>query len=77
MKVSDFLQNSTYKDPYLLVFNNSTTASQLSIDSDMPFTLPITKVLTEARKGNSMQSIEFSEDKSKYYDAIRYGIYNK
>lgn len=77
MKVSDFLQNITYKDPYLLVFNNSSSVASFDIQSDSPFTLPVLKVLTEAKKGNSMQSVEFSEDKSKYYDAIRYGIYNK
>lgn len=77
VKVSDFLQNITYKDPYLLVFNNSSSVASFDIQSDSPFTLPVLKVLTEAKKGNSMQSVEFSEDKSKYYDAIRYGIYNK
>ncbi|MDD2693349.1 MAG: hypothetical protein PHY14_00275 [Candidatus Gracilibacteria bacterium] len=77
VKVSDFLGNPVYKDPYLLIFNNSSTPSSFTIQSNNPFTLPVLKVLTEAKKGNSMQSVEFSEDKSKYYDAIRYGIYNR
>jgi hypothetical protein len=33
-------------------------------------------VTTEARKWDALQSIRFTEDKSKYYDALKYGVYN-
>lgn len=71
--VSTFL--STVQDPYLMVFNSG-SAMTGTITTTTPFTLPTLIVTTEARKWNSMQSIRFTEDKSKYYDAIRYGIYN-
>ncbi len=49
----------------------------MHITTDSPFSLPTVRITTEARKADSMQSIEFSEDKSKYYDAVQYGVYNK
>ncbi len=75
--VADFLGNNAYQNPYLLVFNSGTTETSLHIQTDTPFALPTLSVITEARKANSMQSIEFSEDKSRYYDAVQYGVYNK
>lgn len=73
--VSTFL--STVQDPYLMIFNNSNSVLTGTIDTaNISFTLPTITVTTEAQKGNSIQSIRFTEDKSKYYDAIRYGIYN-
>lgn len=71
--VNTFL--SQVQDPYLMVFNSG-SAMTGTITTDTPFTLPTLTVTTEAEKGNSIQSIRFTEDKSKYYDAIRYGIYN-
>ena len=72
-----FLAKDAYQNPYLLVFNSGSSDTVVHIQTDTPFTLPTLTVITEARKANSMQSIEFREDKSKYYDAVQYGVYNK
>ena len=74
--IADFLANPNISDSYLLLFNGGASVD-LTIQTDSPFTLPVMKVVTESKKWQSLQSIEFSEDKSKYYDAIRYGIYNQ
>lgn len=75
MKVSDFL-NSGYTDPYLLIFNNSSSTQDVHMNTNTPFALPSLTVIAESRKGNALQSIRFTEDKSKYYDALKYGVYN-
>lgn len=62
-------------DPYLLIFS-SWSDSDITLKTDKAFTLPEMKITTEARKGDALQSIRFTEDKSKYYDALKYGIYN-
>ncbi len=74
--VRDFLWKSEYQNPYLLLYDSWTTDLPIRIVTDHPFTLPSLRVTTEARKWNSMQWIEYREDKSKYYDALRYGIYS-
>lgn len=75
--VQGFLRSDSYKNPYLLLFNSGTSDLSIHIQTDTPFTLPVLTITTEARKGNSLQSIKYQEDRSKYYDALRYGIYNK
>lgn len=62
-------------DPYILIFS-SWGIADITLKTDKAFTLPELKVTTEARKGNALQSIRFTEDKGKYYDALKYGIYN-
>ena len=66
---------TTIRDPYILIFSSWGSAN-ITLKTDTPFTLPELKVTTEARKGNALQSIRFTEDKSKYYDALKYGVYN-
>ncbi len=77
----EFLKNlgrfntMSINDPYILIFSSWGSAN-ITLKTDTPFTLPELKITTEARKGNALQSIRFTEDKSKYYDALKYGIYN-
>ncbi len=76
IRVSDFLWKTEYQNPYLLLYNGWVSDVSIHVVTDRPFPLPVIRVYTEARKWNSMQSIEYREDKSKYYDALRYGIYS-
>ncbi len=64
------------KDPYLMVFNNSSSSVDLTISASTPFALPDITVTAESRKWNAMQSIRFYRDNSPYYDALKYGIYD-
>ena len=67
---------TSIKDPYILIFNGGTTSSDISISSGTPYALPKLEVTAESRKGNSLKSIRFVEDKSRYYDALKYGVYD-
>ena len=71
---SDFEKMET-KDPYLLIFSSG-PAVDIMLETDYPFTLPEFSVTTEARKWEALQAIRFREDKSRYYDALKFGIYN-
>ncbi len=72
--VSDFMR--MVSSPYLMVFNTTNTPQQIHIQSRNMFALPTLTIRSEAQKNNSLQVFEFTEDKSKYYDALKYGIYN-
>lgn len=72
--VAKFLENVS--DPYFMVFNDSALIRDINVTSTTPFTLPTLTITAQAQKNDSLQVFQFSEDKSKYYDALKYGIYN-
>jgi hypothetical protein len=74
IKVTDFIANHT--DPYLMVFNDTASTQDIRITSSTPFALPTLSIRAEAQKNDSVQVFEFTEDKSRYYDALKYGVYN-
>ena len=49
---------------------------QISVDQTTPFTLPSIDIEASALKNGSLQVFKFTEDKTRYYDALKYGIYN-
>ena len=75
--ISDFL--SSKKDPYFILFNSSTSTSTpitVNFASSNPFSLPTITLTAISKKWHTSQIFRFIEDKSKYYDALKYGIYN-
>ncbi|MBX9809109.1 hypothetical protein K2X92_01840 [Candidatus Gracilibacteria bacterium] len=74
MNIGDFL--TTYTDPYFVVYNPSNSPIDINMSATSPFSLPTMTFTTRASKGDSSQIFQFNEDKSKYYDALKYGIYN-
>lgn len=72
--VSDFLLTKT--DPYFVIHNTSASDISLNISSTSPFSLPTVTLTATANKWDSSQIFRFTEDKWKYYDALKYGIYN-
>ena len=62
--------------PYLIVYNNSNAdLPDVQVTADSPFTLPKYQVTATATKGDASQVFRFSEDKSRVYDALKYGYY--
>ena len=59
-----------------MVFNDRTSTQDIKITSASPFALPTLSVRAEAHKNDSTQVFQFTEDKSRYYDALKYGVYN-
>lgn len=72
--VSDFISDTT--DAYLMVYNDGVSPQDIRITADTLFTLPTLTVRAESQKNDSIQVFQFTEDKSKYYDALKYGVYN-
>jgi hypothetical protein len=62
--------------PYLMIYNSTSSPQSISISSTTPFTLPNLMVEASAEKNKSLQVFRFIEDKSRYYDALKYGAYN-
>ncbi|MBP9779713.1 hypothetical protein KBD33_03780 [Candidatus Gracilibacteria bacterium] len=78
LKVSDYLGDSDITDPYLMIFNSENSSKDIRIATDptTPFSLPELTIEASAKKNQSLQVFRFREDHSKYYEALKYGIYN-
>lgn len=74
--VADFLSDSTTADPYIMIYNNNPTEQEVHITASTPFALPQMTIEATAQKNDSSQIFRFTEDKSRYYDALKYGVYN-
>lgn len=75
--IDDFL--SSKRDPYFILYNANISTSnpiQVNFTSLSPFSLPTITLTAIAKKWDTSQIFQFIEDKSKYYDALKYGIYN-
>jgi hypothetical protein len=79
LKVSDYLLDPDITDPYLMIYNSGASTRSIRITSDpaTPFSLPELTIEASAKKNQSLQVFRFKEDHSKYYEALKYGIYNK
>lgn len=76
--VGDYLSDADIVDPYIMIYNPWASRDiSFSVANDTPFTLPIMTIESTAQKNDSLQVFRFREDKSRYYDALKYGIYNK
>ena len=75
--IGAFLDQTQIHDAYLMIYNE-THPKDISIQTnkDTPFTLPELTIEAESRKNESLQVFRFREDKSRYYDALKYGVYN-
>lgn len=61
-------------EPYLILYNQEGKKA-VSIESTKPFSLPQYTITATARKGDASQVFRFQEDKSRYYDSLKYGYY--
>lgn len=72
--VSDFI--SRVSEPYIIIYNKNPGTLDITITWSTPYSLPTTTVQSTSQKWQSSQIFKFTEDKWKYYDALKYGIYN-
>ncbi len=70
--IVDFLSSSNITDPYFIYYNSSTVSNILHFTSTSPFALPKLTLTSTATLGDSSQLFQFTEDKGKYYDALKY-----
>lgn len=73
-KVSDFLENM--QDTYFLLYNPSDTLLNIRVESFTPFSLPNPSIEARAMKNQSSQVFQFTDDRGRYYDALKYWVYN-
>lgn len=74
MMVKDFL--GTYDDPYLMIHNTSRDIMRIDVRAKTPFALPTSRIESYSKNGDALQVFEFLEDRSRYYDALKYGVYD-
>lgn len=74
MTIQEFLADTT--EAYLMIYNNDTQPKNITIASNTPFALPTAHIEAFAKHGDALQVFSFTEDKSRYYDAIKYGAYS-
>jgi len=72
-EVSNFLQSHT--DNYLVLFSDQ--QFNYEVRSSNGFTLPKMNVTASAQIGEFIQSINFSEDKSRLFDALKYSVFSE
>ncbi len=63
-------------DPYFMLYNSDNVPRNILFTSTTPFTLPTLIVRSIATQWDSSQIFQFVDDKGKYYDALKYGVYN-
>lgn len=61
---------------YLILYNSNTSEKTITITSKTPFALPHFTIKATASKGDASQVFKFSEDKSRIFDALKYGYYD-
>lgn len=76
MAIADFLSDPNITDPYFTIYNGSSAPATIQMRSASAFALPTLTLTATANIGDSSQVFQFTEDKWKYYDALKYGIYN-
>jgi hypothetical protein len=72
MKVSDFI--TSVSDPYFLLYNDTPSSLQVTVQSQTPFALPTLDIEARATKNQSSQVYRFRDDRGRYYDALKYGV---
>ena len=74
--VANFLNRWDLTEPYLLIFNPGNVWYSVELQTDSPFALPMNSIVASSHIGTTAkQTIEFSEDKSKYYESLKYGLF--
>lgn len=68
--------NEESDEAYILIYNDGETDANITFQSNTPFALPKYRIEAFARNGDALQIFAFEEDRSKYYDALKYGAYN-
>gem|GEM_PF-2114370 len=75
IKIEDFL--SKYDNNYLIIYNVSINKLSYSLESNELFSLPKLQITASSRILNYKKNLEFSENKSKYMDMLKYSVFNK
>lgn len=73
--ITDFL--SSHENNYLILSNISSDPIEYHIASSDGFALPVRSIIASSTVGKSKQNIEFSENRSRLFDMLKYSVFNK
>lgn len=73
--IGSFLSN--YTDNYLIIYNNNSSSITYNLKSYEWFSTPKTEVISSSNIWDFKQNIRFQDDKSKYFDMLKYSLFNK
>lgn len=75
IKIVDFI--TKYSDNYLILYNNSKNTLNYWLESNEWFSLPKLEIVASTKIWNYKKNLQFSENKSKYLDILKYSVFNK
>lgn len=73
--ISTFL--GSHENNYLILSNTSSTPLEYHISSPDTFTLPIRTIGVSSTVGKSKQNIDFSENRSRLFDMLKYSVFSQ
>lgn len=68
---------SSYENNYLILSNISNSPVEYHISSPNGFTLPIRSISSSSIVGKSKQNIDFTENRSRLFDMLKYSVFSK
>ncbi|MCK9272163.1 hypothetical protein M0P65_01320 [Candidatus Gracilibacteria bacterium] len=68
---------NTYENNYLIIYNHNLGDIDYNIQSSDGFALPRLEITSYSNIGDFKQNIQFTENKSKYFDILKYSLFNK
>lgn len=68
---------TTYENNYLILSNISNSSVEYHISNSNGFTLPIRSISSSSTVGKSKQNIDFSENRSRLFDMLKYSVFSK
>lgn len=74
VNLADFLED--YEDAYLAVTNPGSSPIEYRVDSSNGFSKPVMSVSAVGKAGNAISNLEFKENRSRHFDALRYSLFN-
>lgn len=68
---------NTYNNNYLIVYNHNLWDIDYSMESGDGFALPNLEIISHSNIWDFKQNLQFAENKSKYFDILKYSLFNK
>lgn len=68
---------TSHENNYLILSNTSGNPVEYHISSPEEFSLPVRSIATSGTVGKSKQNIDFSENRSRLFDMLKYSVFNK
>ncbi|EKD66262.1 MAG: hypothetical protein ACD_49C00056G0017 [uncultured bacterium (gcode 4)] len=68
---------ATYSNNYLIIYNHNLSDVSYTMESSNWFSLPNLEIISYSNIWDFKQNIKFTENKSKYFDILKYSLFNK